>query len=66
MITLPDRFEFLSDAWVDQVRRFLERARRRRSPDRLGAQPFTLSVRFADAPPHLGQAERCRLVEPAL
>ncbi len=26
MYTLPDRFEFLSDAWLDEARRFLERA----------------------------------------
>ena len=40
MITLPDRFEFLSDAWIEEARRFLAKAteqrkaswRRSRSP----------------------------------
>jgi ectoine hydroxylase-related dioxygenase (phytanoyl-CoA dioxygenase family) len=50
MITLPDRCEFLSDAWLDEARRFLEREAQARK-DRLA--PFSLSERFADAPPHL-------------
>jgi hypothetical protein len=53
MLTLPDRFEFLSDAWIDEARRFLTRATEQRK-DELGGQPFSLSERFADAPPHLG------------
>jgi len=52
MFTLPDRFEFLSDAWLDEARRFLEKAVEQRK-DALGGQPFSLSERFADAPPHL-------------
>jgi hypothetical protein len=50
MITLPDRFEFLSDAWIDEARRFLEKAVEQR---REALAPFSLSERFADAPPHL-------------
>ncbi|HTX48945.1 MAG TPA: hypothetical protein VME40_06090, partial [Caulobacteraceae bacterium] len=52
MYTLPDRFEFLSDAWIDEARRFLERAVEQRKDD-LGGAPFSLSERFTDAPPHL-------------
>jgi len=52
MFTLPDRFEFLSDAWIDEARRFLEKAAQQRK-DELAGQPFSLSERFADAPPHL-------------
>jgi ectoine hydroxylase-related dioxygenase (phytanoyl-CoA dioxygenase family) len=49
---LPDRFEFLSDAWIDEARRFLARAVEQRK-DALAGQPFSLSQRFTDAPPHL-------------
>jgi hypothetical protein len=50
MLMLPDRFEFLSDAWIDEARRFLEKAAQQR---RDVLAPFSLSERFADAPPHL-------------
>jgi len=50
MLTLPDRFEFLSDPWIDEARRFLEKAVEQR---RDALAPFSLSERFADAPPHL-------------
>ena len=30
MIMLPDRFEFLSDTWLDEARKFLERECRNR------------------------------------
>ena len=53
MFQLPDRFEFLSDAWLDEARGFLERQTAAKK-DALGGQPFSLSERFADAPPHLG------------
>ena len=50
MITqLPGRFEFFSDAWLDEARKFLERECRNRK-EQLGAQRFSLSERFADAP----------------
>jgi len=51
MYTLPDQFEFFSDAWLAEAREFLEReiAARR---DRL-AGPFSLSECFTAAPPHL-------------
>jgi len=52
MITLPDHCEFLSDAWLDEARRFLERQAAQRS-DALGGRPFSVSERFTDAPPHL-------------
>jgi hypothetical protein len=52
MLTLPDRFEFVSDAWIDEARRFLEAAVGQRK-EALEGQPFSLSERFADAPPHL-------------
>lgn len=48
MFVLPDRFEFLSDAWIDEARRWLDGRK-----GQLGA-PFSVSERFADAPPHLG------------
>jgi hypothetical protein len=50
MLTLPDRFEFQSDAWVDETRRFLEKAVEQR---RDALAPFSLTERFVDAPPHL-------------
>ena len=50
MHTLPDRFEFLSDDWLAETRRFLEKAVEQR---RDALAPFSLSERFADAPPHL-------------
>ena len=52
MITLPHRFEFLSDAWLDEARRFLERECRTRK-EQLGARAFALSERFTSTPPHL-------------
>ena len=45
MYTLPDRFEFMSDAWLDEARRWFE--------GRKAAAPFAVSERFAAAPPHL-------------
>ena len=53
MITLPDRFEFLSDAWVDEARAYLEKQVAARK-EQLAGRPFSLSERFGDAPPHLG------------
>jgi ectoine hydroxylase-related dioxygenase (phytanoyl-CoA dioxygenase family) len=50
MYALPDRFEFLSDAWLDEARRFLETAAQQRKAE---LQPFSLSERFEGAPPHL-------------
>jgi hypothetical protein len=52
MITLPGRFEFLSDAWFDEARKFFERECKNRK-EQLGGHPFSLSEHFADAPPHL-------------
>lgn len=52
MFTLPHQVEFLSDAWLEKAKDFLEReaAQRRES---LGTQPFSVCERFTDAPPHL-------------
>ncbi|HLI66685.1 MAG TPA: phytanoyl-CoA dioxygenase family protein [Caulobacteraceae bacterium] len=52
MLTLPDVFEFLSDAWIDEARRFLEKAVEQRN-EALAGQPWSLSERFENAPPHL-------------
>ena len=52
MITLPHRCEFLSDAWLDDARKFLERECRNRK-EQLAGRAFSLSERFTDAPPHL-------------
>ncbi len=56
MITLPDRCEFLSDAWLAEARKFLARECRNRK-DRLQGRPFSLSERFVHAPPHLKFAD---------
>jgi hypothetical protein len=53
LVNLPDRFEFLSDDWIAEARRFLEKAVDQRR-DALGGSPFSLSERFEAAPPHLG------------
>lgn len=50
MYTLPDRFEFLSDPWIDEARRLLEKGIEQKKAD---LAPFSLSERFTDAPPHL-------------
>jgi ectoine hydroxylase-related dioxygenase (phytanoyl-CoA dioxygenase family) len=52
MITLPGRFEFLSDEWIAEARKFLERECKNRK-DRLAGHAFSISERFTDAPPHL-------------
>jgi len=41
-LTLPHQFEFLSDAWLEEGRRFLEREAAQRK-DRLGGRPFSVS-----------------------
>jgi len=56
MHTLPGQFEFLSDAWVDEACAFLRREVEKRR-ERLGA--FSVSERFADAPPHLALPQDC-------
>lgn len=50
MQQLPDRFEFLSDEWIDEARRLLEKGVEQKRAD---LAPFSLSERFVDAPPHL-------------
>ncbi|HVN02396.1 MAG TPA: phytanoyl-CoA dioxygenase family protein [Caulobacteraceae bacterium] len=52
LITLPHHAEFLSDRWLDEARRFWrELPPTRRAP--LAGRAFSVSERFADAPPHL-------------
>lgn len=48
MLTLPDRFEFMSDAWLDEARAWFGKRR-----DGLACGPFSISERFEGAPPHL-------------
>ena len=50
MITLPGQFEFLSDAWLEEARSFLQS---KIAATNEGVEPFSISERFADAPPHL-------------
>jgi ectoine hydroxylase-related dioxygenase (phytanoyl-CoA dioxygenase family) len=52
MLTLPQHFEFLSDAWLEEARDFLSREASVRK-ERLAGRVFSLSERFTDAPPHL-------------
>jgi ectoine hydroxylase-related dioxygenase (phytanoyl-CoA dioxygenase family) len=52
MHTLPDVFEFLSDPWIDEARRFLGKAVEQRK-EALAGQSWSLSERFENAPPHL-------------
>jgi ectoine hydroxylase-related dioxygenase (phytanoyl-CoA dioxygenase family) len=56
MITLPNRFELLSDAWLEEATKFLARECKVRK-EQLGGRAFSLSERFADAPPHLKFAD---------
>jgi len=48
MITLPHHVEFLSDAWLEEARQYLERHK-----ERLGEKAFSVSERFEHAPPYL-------------
>lgn len=50
-LTLPGQLEYLSDAWLDEARRWLEREIAAAGPD---LPAFSLSEGFACAPPHLG------------
>ena len=49
MYTLPDRFELLSDAWIEEARAWFGKRR-----ELLGGVVFSVSERMTDAPPHLG------------
>lgn len=53
MVTLPGLFEFLTDDWREEAKRFLVREV---TPRRGQLQPFSISEHFTDAPPHLGFA----------
>jgi len=50
MITLPHHVEFLSEAWLEEARRYLEREGGRLGAD---APRFSAAVRLTDAPSHL-------------
>ena len=52
MITLPHRFEFLSDAWLEEAKKFFDRECKSRK-EQLGTRPFSVTERFTNAPPHL-------------
>src|SRR5579885_1127128 len=56
MITLPGRCEFLSDAWIEEAKAFLERECRHRK-ERMAGRSFSISERFTNAPPHLKFAD---------
>lgn len=51
MYTLPHQVEFMTDGWLTEAERFLRRAlvEHRSQP----VEPFSLTERFTDAPPHL-------------
>jgi ectoine hydroxylase-related dioxygenase (phytanoyl-CoA dioxygenase family) len=49
MVTLPHHVEFLSDRWLEEARRRLAAA----AKPLAGLGAFSVSGRFADAPPHL-------------
>ncbi len=55
MHTLPHHFEFLSDGWIEEAASFLRQEAERRKTA-LNGKAFSVSERFADAPPHLGFA----------
>src|SRR5262245_53074558 len=52
MITLPHHVELLSDRWLEEAKKYLERETSARK-ERLGGVPFSVSERFTHAPPHL-------------
>ncbi len=52
MHTLPGRFEFMSEAWMDEARAWFAKRR-----EGMNLAPFSISERFADAPPHLALPE---------
>jgi hypothetical protein len=52
MITLPHHFEFMSDAWLDEARKFLERECKIRK-EKFGGRAFSFSEQLTEAPPHL-------------
>lgn len=49
MVTLPHHVEYLSDGWIAEASAFIESFVQQRK----FAEPFTLSERLTDAPPHL-------------
>ena len=56
MITLPHHCEFLSDVWLEQATKFLQRELAMRK-ERFGGRAFSISERFTHAPPHLKFAD---------
>ena len=53
MYTLPHQVEYLSDAWLDEAKAYLDRMLPQRRAE-LGDWPFRAAWRFTDAPPHMG------------
>lgn len=56
MITLPHHCEFLSDVWLEQATKFLQRDLVQRK-DKLSGRAFSISERFTNSPPHLKFAD---------
>jgi ectoine hydroxylase-related dioxygenase (phytanoyl-CoA dioxygenase family) len=52
LITLPHHAEFLSEAWLDEAKRYWRELPGPRKAA-LGGRGFSVSERFTDAPPHL-------------
>jgi len=52
LITLPHHVEFLTDAWLDEAKRFWRELPPQRKAPAAG-KPFSVSERFTEAPPHL-------------
>src|SRR4030095_13967669 len=52
MYTLPHQCELMSDTWLQEAQQFLEKQMAVRKAQ-LAGQPFSVSERFANAPPHL-------------
>jgi hypothetical protein len=53
LITLPHHVELLTDRWLDEAAKFFRETMPLRRRAGLLGQPFSVSERFSDAPPHL-------------
>ena len=56
MITLPHHCEFLSDVWLEQAAKFLQRDVAMRK-EKFSGRAFSVSERFTNSPPHLKFAD---------
>ena len=55
MYALPHQVDYLSDAWLGEAERYLQRELTAGRP--AVVRPFSLSQRATDSPPHLGFAD---------